>query len=284
VGVRRLPTVHRPCATLAVLLALLAGCTPESGKDQNAVALGHIHGLGVNPADETLYAASHHGLFRVTGDKEPEQIAGRTQDFMGFTIVGPNHFLASGHPAPDDTSQPPNLGLIDSTDGGQTWTSVSLSGEVDFHAMEAKHSRVYGYDSQSGQLMTSADRHTWDRGARLGIADIAVAPDQPDEIIATTRQGLERSTDGGRTFTSLPGAPTLVLVDWPETGRLIGAGPDGAIYASTDRGVTWTRRGQVGGSPHAITTFGETDVYVATDDAIEYSRDDRSTFEVFEQF
>jgi hypothetical protein len=276
--------VRRPVVTLAVSVALLAGCASESSDGESSVALGHIHGVGVNAADGTLYAASHHGLFRVSGSGEPEQIAGRTQDFMGFTIVGPDHFLASGHPAPDDASQPPNLGLIDSADGGETWTSVSLSGEVDFHAMEAKHGTVYGYDSQSGQLMSSADQHNWDRGARIGIADIAVAPDQPDEIVATTRQGLARSTDGGQTFTTLPSAPTLSLVDWPATGRLIGAAPDGAIYASADRGATWTRRGQVRGGPHAITTFGDTDVYVATDDTIEYSRDDGSTFEVFEQF
>jgi len=275
--------VPRPVVTLAASAVLLAECAAETGDGDSRVALGHIHGLGVNAADGTLYAASHHGLFKVSGSGEPEQIAGRTQDFMGFTIVGPNHFLASGHPAPDDDVQPPNLGLIESTDG-QTWTSVSLSGEVDFHAMEAKHNKVYGCDSQSGQLMSSTDQHNWDGGARMGIAEIAVAPDQPDEIIATTRQGLARSTDGGRTFTILPSAPPLVLVDWPETDRLIGAAPDGAIYASADRGATWTRRGQVGGGPHAITTVGDTDVYVATDDNIQYSRDGGSTFEVFEQF
>jgi hypothetical protein len=43
----------------------------------------------------------------------------------------------------------------------------------------------------------------------MGIADIAVAPDRPDEIIATTGQGPTRSTDGGRTFTLLADAPIL---------------------------------------------------------------------------
>jgi hypothetical protein len=274
----------RSFVTLTVSVAVMVGCASGAGDGESSVALGHIHGLGVNPGDGRLYAASHHGLFKVSGNGQPEQIAGRTQDFMGFTIVGPDHFLASGHPGPDDGTQPPNLGLIESTDGGQTWTSVSLSGEVDFHAMEAKQGKVYGYDSQSGQLMASTDQHNWDAGARMGIADIAVAPDQPDEVIATTRQGLARSTDGGRTFTTLPSAPTLVLVDWPETRRLIGAAPDGAIYASADRGVTWTRRGQVGGSPHAITTVGDTEVYLATEDSIQYSRDEGATFEVFERF
>jgi hypothetical protein len=269
--------------TIAMSVALLAACGGGDG-DAGHPALGHIHGLGVNPADGTLYAGSHHGVFRISGDGKPEQIAGRTQDFMGFTIVGPDNFLASGHPGPADSGQPPHLGLIESTDSAQNWTSVSLSGEADFHTMEAKHGRVYGYDSQSGQLMVSTDRHAWDRRAQIGIADFAVAPDQPDEIIATTRQGPARSTDGGRTFAVLPNAPILGFVDWPNTARLVGATPDGTVYVSSDRGVTWTRRGQVAGNPSAITTVGDADIYIATEDAIYRSTDDGATFTVFQRF
>jgi hypothetical protein len=118
----------------------------------------------------------------------------------------------------------------------------------------------------------------------MGIADIAVAPDQPDEIIATTRQGPARSTDGGRTFTSLANAPMLSLVDWPDTGRLVGVAPDGTIYASSDHGANWVRRGQVAGSPTAMITFGATDIYVATEDTIHRSSDDGATFTVFQRF
>jgi photosystem II stability/assembly factor-like uncharacterized protein len=265
-------------------VAVLAGCGDGTDEGDKHVALGHVHGLGLNPADGTLYAASHHGLFRVSGNAAPEQIAGRTQDFMGFTIVGPDHFLASGHPGSNDSGQPPHLGLIETTDGGQTWTSVSLSGEADFHAMEAKHHTVYAYDSQSGQLMTSTDRHNWDRVATSGIADIAVAPDAPDEIIATTRDGPSRSADRGRTFTILAGAPLLSLVDWPDADHLLGVGPDGAVYISGDRGANWTRQGQVAGNPQAITAGGETDIYIATEDAINRSSDGGATFSVFERF
>ena len=105
---------------LAVSAALVAACGSGGDADQSdQPALEHVHGLGVNPADGMLYVASHHGVFRVDGQGDAEQIAGRTQDFMGFTIVGPNHFLASGHPGPHDDDQPSNLGLIESTDAAQ---------------------------------------------------------------------------------------------------------------------------------------------------------------------
>jgi hypothetical protein len=99
-----------------------------------------------------------------------------------------------------------------------------------------------------------------DRRAALSIADIAVALDTPNEIIATTRQGLAGSTDGGRTFAGVPTAPLLSLVDWPEPAHFVGVAPDGAVYVSTDRGATWAQRGQVASRPRAVTTTGQ-DVY-----------------------
>lgn len=273
-----------PLATAVVALLLLGACTEGSsghGEAESEADLAHIHGLGINPADGKLYAASHHGVFLVTGESGPKQIAGRTQDFMGFTVVGENHFLGSGHPGPDDSEQPPHLGLIESTDAAQSWQSVSLSGEVDFHAMEAKHERVYGWDSQSGQLMVSEDRRQWDRRARIGLADIAVSPDDPDdpdELLATTEDGPARSTDGGKSFSTVNGAPTLVFIDWPSTNRLLGVDPEGTLHVSADAGKSWTTQGTVSGGPQAILAHGDSEVYVATEEAIYRSTDNGESF------
>ncbi len=272
-----------PAAT--VVLAAACGGPADNGADTGAghhdddggAGLAHIHGLGVDPADGVLYAGSHHGVFRIPADGEPERVS-EVQDTMGFTVVGPNHFLGSGHPGPDDPDRPPHLGLIESTDAGRTWHSVSLSGEVDFHALEAEHGRVYGYDSQTQQLMVSSDRKTWDRRARLPMADFAVHPIHPGELLATTEQGLARSTDGGGTITPVPGAPLLRLVDWPAEDDLVAVAPDGTVHHSTDGGATWTSRGAVPGAPQALTTHGTTGVYVATEAGIHQSSDGGATF------
>lgn len=272
-------------AAVGLLLGACNGGAQDEGSDDHGggeVDLAHIHGMGINPADDELYVGSHHGLFRVTGQADPEQIAGRTQDFMGFTVVGPDHFLGSGHPGPDDTDKPPHLGLIESTDAGETWESVSLSGEADFHAMEAEHDRVYGYDSQSGRVMVSKDKKTWDDRAELALADIAVSPEEPEEILATTEQGPARSTDGGRNFTPIDGAPTLYFIDWPSADRLVGVDPEGVVHTSDDGGESWTKRGQVQSSPQAITTHDDSEVYVATEEAIHRSTDNGKTFDVFQ--
>lgn len=278
-------------ATLGTALAALAlltgtGCAPggqDAGHDGGhggPATLAHVHGLGINPANGDLYAASHYGVFHLPAGGKPEQIANRAQDTMGFTVVGPDHFLGSGHPDPAESGKPPHLGLIESTDAARTWRSVSLEGEVDFHALEAKNGQVYGFDSQSGALLTSADMREWERRSDTPIADLALSPEEGGTMVTTTQDGPALSRDGGRTFRVVDGAPLLVLVDWPSADRMVGVAPDGAVHLSGDGGRTWARRGQAPGAPQALTSTGESDVYVATADGIHHSTDNGATFQL----
>lgn len=226
----------------------------------------HVHGLGVDPADGVLYAATHSGLFRLPdGGGDASRVANRYQDTMGFTVVGPNAFLGSGHPDFREDN-PPRLGLIESTDAGQSWQSLSLRGEADFHSLQAAHGRVYGYESGSGAFLVSTDRQEWESRSELAMRDFAVSPTDPDTVLATTRQGLARSTDGGRSWRGVDGAPTLAVLGWAQLGSLYGVGPDGVVQHSGDGGTTWTRRGNAGGAPEAMTVDlreGQETVYVA---------------------
>ncbi len=98
----------RAAGSVAVLLLLSTGCTPvgTSGGDPGPghSRFGHVHGLAVNPADRRLYVASHLGVFRET-ERGFERVADRWQDTMAFTVVGPDHFLGSGHPTSARTSR-----------------------------------------------------------------------------------------------------------------------------------------------------------------------------------
>lgn len=243
----------------------------------------HVHGLGVDPGDGVLYAATHSGLFRVPEQGKAARVANRAQDTMGFSIVGPGKFIGSGHPDfREDDVRPPLLGLIESDDRGETWERISLHGEADFHALHAAHGNVYGYDSTSQTFMVSQNRKDWDRRAKLPMADFAVDPTDPDTLLATTENGVVRSTDGGRAWTSVAGAPTLVVLAWAEQGQLYGVTPDGTVQRSEDGGATWGERGVVGGPPEAITVDvrgGRETLYVAaTDLGIVASSDQGRTF------
>jgi hypothetical protein len=232
-----------------------------------------VHGLGVDPGTGDLYAASHYGLFRLPQQGQPSRV-GPVQDLMGFTVIGPNHFLASGHPGPGQHG-PNNVGLIESTDGGRRWQTLSLAGQADFHALEASPGVIYGVNA--GQLMFSSDGRTWETRAEIMLADLAASPTDPNTLLATTPQGPARSTDGGRSFGLVAGAPMLVLITWTNSGGLIGLTPDGVVQVSDNGGTTWSPRGLTGAKPEALTASGEL-IYAAAGDKIVRSDDGGHTF------
>ncbi|KAF3463208.1 F510_1955 family glycosylhydrolase [Streptomyces sp. Tu 3180] len=256
---------RRPRALILVAAAglLLAACsatdtTAGTGRDSAAVpdpGTGHLHGLGIDPADGTVYAAGHHGVFRLK-DGSATRVAGRYQDTMGFTVTGPSTFLASGHPAPaDPDARSPHLGLIRSTDAGRTWQTLSAEGEADFHSLVQAGDVLYGFDSQSGRVWASTDAgRRWDKRARIAALDLASHAGSAARVWAATGTGLERSTDGGRTFRPVPSAPGLVAVEEPEPGSLVALTPDGRVLAARGDGP-WTRLGRLpeGGKATVLT-------------------------------
>lgn len=56
---------------------------------------------------------------------------------MGFSVAGPDHFYASGHPG-QGIDLPNPVGLIESRDGGMTWAPLSRQGDSDFYALTAQ--------------------------------------------------------------------------------------------------------------------------------------------------
>ncbi|MFC4950950.1 F510_1955 family glycosylhydrolase [Pseudonocardia sp. GCM10023141] len=239
---------------LAVAVAVTA-CSPATGSSGTAATkptFTHVHGVGIDPADATVYVASHDGLFRSGPDGlVPAGAAGR--DLMGFTVAGPHRFLSSGHPGPGDTLPNP-IGLAESTDGGASWAPLSLTGEVDFHALEVAGDTVYGYDATNGLLRASVDGgRTWADRAALKALDIAVDPSDGRRVLATVQGGVVLSTDGGATFTA-PAGPPLAFVSWGPDGTIHGLDPGSGSHVSTDGGATWTTTATVpGGRPQAVT-------------------------------
>jgi hypothetical protein len=215
----------------------------------------HIHGLGVDPADDALYVATHGGLFRVK-EGRASVVANRYQDTMGFLVVGPKHFVASGHPDLRE-DLPPLLGFLESRDAGKTWMKKSLLGESDLHALRWAHDRIWAYDSSSSELMVSEDGKTWDTRSSVIIRDFVVAPDSADLLIATNGEGLRTSSDGGRTWGVLAGPAAPVLLSWERMDELWLVTAKGEVHVSRDGGRSWKKRGGVRGQPSAFVAYGD---------------------------
>ncbi|MEV4020322.1 F510_1955 family glycosylhydrolase [Nonomuraea angiospora] len=207
--------------------------------------VGHIHGLGVDPATGKTYVAGHFGLFTLENGKLA-RVGDRDADHMGFTIAGPKTFYASGHPAADDVAagQPPHLGLIRSADSGLTWEQVAMAGKADFHALQIAGTTAYGYDSQTGQIWRGQGPDL-EPAARLDLLDLAAGADAPDRLYATTPDGVKVSADSGKSFEPLKGAPLLSFLDVTGKDSLTGVAPDGQVQTSADRGATWQPAGRL---------------------------------------
>lgn len=264
----------------ALSLASCGGNGKDPGPDPTTNELGpvHVHGLGINPADGALFIATHTGMFSIArGEDEAVRVGDNFQDTMGFTVVGPDRFLGSGHPDLRE-DLPPYLGLIESGDAGGDWDPVSLLGQADFHVLEAAGDRVYGFGSdfetRREQFLASRDggRH-WERLAvPESMISLAINPADPDELLMSGPRRLYRSEDAGVSWQPVADQPGFV--GWPDPEQLYLVTADGAVATTDASAAEWQAAGDIGGEPAAFEAEASDRLYVALHDGtIEESAD-----------
>jgi hypothetical protein len=289
----RVKVSRRTGLTLALVAAALAAVMaawllPSTSRPPQQAAeafrdpgLVHVHGLGVDPADGAVYAASHGGLFRLPDGPSGAavRVADRWQDTMAFTVVGPNRFIASGHPDLRE-DQPVLLGLIETRDAGRTWQPLSLEGRSDFHNLQVTAAGLYGYDSTAEQLLVTQDRQRWQTRAKAVLTALAVEPASDGNVLlaADAKGRLRRSENGGRSFTTVPDGPLVSSLTWPKAGPVYGVTPEGTVISSEDQGLTWQSRAALDGPAEALVATDTSTMYAATESGIYRSIDGGATF------
>lgn len=248
----------------------------HSGSGAGSYPTVHIHGMTVNTETEDVLLATHDGLFNVTGH-HAEKI-GPTLHLMGFSAAAPGKFYASGHPG-QGSDMPNPVGLIKSTDGGKSWTTLSREGESDFHALTTSDGRIVAFD---GTLRTSEDGETWQASpANIQPFHLAGTP-RSEVVLATTEKGLQRSTDAGSSWTGVPDVPLLMFTAWANAETAVGVTPDGQVHVSREAGLSWTNTGSIQTGPAAIAATadgaGDLKIWVATPEDVQFSGDSGETF------
>lgn len=248
------------------------GAATSASAQTAAESLEHIHGLGVS--DDTLYIATHNGLWAASeGQSKAQRVGESRQDIMGFSIVSDELFVGSGHPDPSQ-NQPPHLGLIQSRDGGESWKNVSLLGEADFHSLEASGQRIYGFDGTQGRIMVSSDGgRSWrQRRPPAGVFALAVDPGDRNRVMTSTDQGLFVSANAGQEW-KLVNDQLAGLLAWPATTKLYLVDGQGQVQLSPDGGKQWRVVGSIDGQPAAFIADGD-DLYAALADGSVKRSDD----------
>lgn len=265
--------------TSLISFLALAGCSGSSGSpdsDTAPDALEHIHGLGINPADQQLYAATHHGVYRVI--ERTVQPVGPRQDTMGFTVAGPSQFLASGHPATAD--QPNPLGLIESRDEAESWTTVAFAGQADFHALDASGPRILAYSADRGELFAGVSAGSLTSIGRYALFDVAADPVDPDRVLLTSDKGRLMSLTVGQEPRPVGGAPLLGPIDYATDRVVVGLGGEGEVYSSRDDGATWRMVKDLPGTSQAVVAEND-QWYVATTEGIVGTADQGRTWTTY---
>jgi photosystem II stability/assembly factor-like uncharacterized protein len=223
-------------------------------------ALGH--GYGPN---------SERGVFRTRdGGKAWKKVLGKDDDTgaidLAFDPKDSKTILAAlwqTRRPPWNTYPPsdgPGSGLYRSADGGETWKEIRGNGfpserlgriGIAFAPSESK--RVYAivdakegglYASKDGGaswIRASSDQRLWGRGWYFG--GVTVDPKNPDTVYVCN-VSMYRSTDGGKTFVPIKGAPGgddyhQLWIDPSDSRRMIVASDQGTVV-SVDGAKTWS--------------------------------------------
>ncbi len=277
---RRGPVVALVGVGVAAALAL-AGCSQGASAEPLSPAADglpseHVHAVSRDPGSGKVNLATHIGLFVLQPGANWQKV-GPEVDLMGFAISAPGTFYASGHPAAG-VDLPSPVGLMKSTDAGSTWTSLSRGGESDFHALTVSSKGVVGFD---GALLATKDGKTWAGGALSGEpSSLAAAPDG-SQVLATTKQGVMSSTDGGSTWVALASAPPLFLTGWADSKTVVGVTTQGELAVSEDAGRSWKLGAAKVTSAQAASASrdkaGVLEILVVTDTGVMQSRDSGAT-------
>lgn len=205
----------RGFALAGVAVMLLAGCASE----QSSLAfseLSHVHNVITH--DDEIILATHYGPHVWTGSGW--ELRGDDFDVMALS-AGDGLLFASGHPGASQNLPDP-LGLLVSSDGGETWEPRSLLGEVDFHLLSVSGSTIVGVAANYGVVVRSDDSGAnWDTVQVPSITDLSVNPASGSEMMIASEGNLLVSRDSGATFQPIEGPSGVTKIEWSRDSVLV---------------------------------------------------------------
>ena len=151
------------------------------------------------------------------------------------------------HPSDPNTVAIGDLhGNITRTTNGGGWWQIVYEGEVSVFALAfapSQPSILYAGDSEGKLLKSINSGASWSVHAQLtngGIGSLVVDPGNADTVYVGARDGVYKSTDGGKTWNRVHSSQEVVEVAVaPTDPRMLLAATVRGVYLSTDAGDNW---------------------------------------------
>ena len=212
-----------------MVIAILALASLRPAWAQDEVTLRHAHGLGYSADGLRILIPNHYGIAVYSGQRWSMAHA-PAYDYMGFSVTR-DYIFSSGHASPGGGRGGALLGLMRSADAGQTWTSLALEGQAEFHLVAAGYesNALYLYNPAPNSRMRHAGlyrlvreggewRGCHARGMRGELFKLAVHPTDAATLAAATSEGLFLSGNGGDDFRALVEGPEVRAAYFPLDG------------------------------------------------------------------
>jgi photosystem II stability/assembly factor-like uncharacterized protein len=188
---------------------------------------GRVKSLAVHPTDaNTIYAgAASGGVWKSTDGGQTWDSLWDMQETLAIGALGiarsaPNIIYAgSGEWTPGWGPSYQGAGVYLSTDSGATWSlrNAVQSRRIGKLVVDPTNSQRVWVCGDHGLERSTDGGTTWTTLRAGAITDIALDPANANNVFIGIRyDGFYKSADGGTTFNLLPGSPTGVGVEWPQ--------------------------------------------------------------------
>jgi PKD repeat protein len=202
--------------------------------------IGRLNGIAFHPtnANTIFVGAPAGGLWKSTDNGVTWTTTTDQLTNLGVTsiVIDPLHpdtmYIATGDRDAADTY---SFGVMKSTDGGATWNPTGLA---------------------------------WNVTQQRRIGRLWIHPTNPQILLAATRSGMHRTTDGGTTWTMVQSGAFNTLVQKAGNPNVILAATynSASVWRSTNAGLTWTNVTTASGSGLPTSNNRRVEMAVSIDD------------------
>ncbi len=177
---------------------------------------GRITGIAVDPVHtQTVYfTAADGGVWKSTDGGTSfvpvtDDLATQAMGSIAVAPSDPNVLYAGTGEANFSADSYPGIGVIKSTDAGATWSiaGTKISGYIGRIAVHPANSGIVLAATRNGLYRTTNGGANWTQTASGTVTDVAINPANPDIVYAGVQTtGVIKSSDGGVTWNILAGA------------------------------------------------------------------------------